>query len=120
MNFGKDLDTFLNLGVSFRLRKATKIQIVVWRAPPLHWIKVNYDGLSKGNVGPAAYGAVFRSSEGDFIRFSHIYRGNCIADRLANIGLGLNSFTWWDSTPAQIRCFLVRDACGLPNYSFSS
>ncbi|KAK1563422.1 hypothetical protein Q3G72_027346 [Acer saccharum] len=40
---------------------------VVWRAPPLHWIKVNSDGLSKGNPGPAAYGAVYRSSEGDFI-----------------------------------------------------
>ncbi|KAK3222741.1 hypothetical protein Dsin_009766 [Dipteronia sinensis] len=114
---------------------------------------------AKGNPGTAAYGAVFKSSEGDFIgyfamkiscntsfvtelsAFIHaieiayhrgwrmlwiesdslaVLEGNCIADHLANIGLGLISFTWWDSVSAQIRSLLVRDACGLPNYRFSS
>ncbi|KAI9173442.1 hypothetical protein LWI28_001447 [Acer negundo] len=63
MNFGKDLDTFLSLGVSFHLRKTPKIHTVVWHAYPPHWIKVNSYGLSKDNPDPATYGAVFRSYE---------------------------------------------------------
>ncbi|KAI9192867.1 hypothetical protein LWI28_028688 [Acer negundo] len=56
-NLAQDLDTFLNLGVSFRLWKAPKIQTMVGPVPSPHLIKVN----------SAAYGVVFRSSGGDFI-----------------------------------------------------
>ncbi|KAK2657297.1 hypothetical protein Ddye_010349 [Dipteronia dyeriana] len=45
----------------------TKIQTVVWCAPSPHWIKVNFDGLSKGNPSPTAYRAVLRSFGDDFI-----------------------------------------------------
>jgi ribonuclease HI len=38
-----------------------------WSPPPAHFIKVNFDGASKGNPGPAGYGAVLRNSAGEIL-----------------------------------------------------
>jgi ribonuclease HI len=35
-----------------------------WSPPPAHFIKVNFDGASKGHPGPAGYGAVLRNIDG--------------------------------------------------------
>jgi hypothetical protein len=35
-----------------------------WTPPPAHFIKVNFDGASKGNPGPAGYGVVLRNADG--------------------------------------------------------
>ena len=41
-----------------------------WDCPPTNWLKLNFDGASKGNPGIAGYGVVIRNSIGDF--FSHM------------------------------------------------
>ncbi|KAG9449626.1 hypothetical protein H6P81_009591 [Aristolochia fimbriata] len=38
-----------------------------WIPPPAGTIKVNFDGSSLGNPGPAGYGGVFRKSEGEIL-----------------------------------------------------
>jgi hypothetical protein len=38
-----------------------------WSPPPLHFIKANFDGASRGNPGPAGYGVVLRNSEGQIL-----------------------------------------------------
>jgi ribonuclease HI len=38
-----------------------------WTPPPAHFIKVNFDGASKGNPGPAGYGTVLRNSDGEIL-----------------------------------------------------
>ncbi|KAK9288313.1 hypothetical protein L1049_016764 [Liquidambar formosana] len=45
-------------------RKAPKVIPVFWHPPIADWIKVNTDGLSKGNPGIAASGGVFRNYRG--------------------------------------------------------
>lgn len=39
-----------------------------WSAPPLNFTKLNYDGASKGNPGPAGIRGAFRNLHGDVIR----------------------------------------------------
>jgi hypothetical protein len=34
---------------------------------------------------------------------SHVFReGNFVAEKLANLGLSLNDFTWWNFAPSSI------------------
>ncbi|KAJ0087757.1 hypothetical protein Patl1_33010 [Pistacia atlantica] len=47
--------------------KSPKTRLVVWHPPFPSWIKVNTDGLSKGNPGLSACGGVFRSDSCDFL-----------------------------------------------------
>ncbi|CAJ2650982.1 unnamed protein product [Trifolium pratense] len=48
---------------------------------------------------------------------SHIYReGNHCADKLANLGLSLQGFTWWTSAPVEIREDLTRNRLGFPYF----
>lgn len=35
-----------------------------WLVPPLKWIKINFDGATKGNPGPTGCGGVTRDSNG--------------------------------------------------------
>ena len=56
-----------SLGVAPKRGKAPKIQHVLWHSPIFPWIKVNTDGLAKGNPGPAACGGVFRDASGCFL-----------------------------------------------------
>lgn len=61
---------------------------------------------------------LFRTRQMNFI-VSHIYReGNTCADLLAEIGLKINGFMWWDNIPDAIRQDLIRNKLGLPNYRF--
>jgi ribonuclease HI len=43
--------------------------------PPIGFIKINFDGASKGNPGPAGYGAVIRSSKGEILTLTAGYLG---------------------------------------------
>ncbi|PRQ16567.1 putative ribonuclease H-like domain-containing protein [Rosa chinensis] len=56
-----------SLGVCPKPRKAPKIQRVLWHPPLPPWVKVNTDGLAKGNPGPAACGGVFRDASGVYL-----------------------------------------------------
>lgn len=40
---------------------------VVWKAPLVGWVKVNFDGVAKGNPRPTGCGGVLRNSNGRFI-----------------------------------------------------
>jgi hypothetical protein len=48
---------------------------------------------------------------------SHIYRkGSHFADKLANIGLSLQDFTWWTYAPIKIREDLTKNRLGVPYF----
>ncbi|XP_058776647.1 uncharacterized protein LOC131650967 [Vicia villosa] len=48
---------------------------------------------------------------------THIYReGNYCADRLANIGLHVQGFTWWDVVHREILMEFAKNSIGLPIY----
>jgi len=52
---------------------------------------------------------------------SHIYKeGNVCADPLANIGLDLVGFFWWEDAPSNLRQEVVKDMLGMPNYKFTT
>ena len=52
---------------------------------------------------------------------SHVYReGNYCVDKLAGIGLDLNTHFWWDHLPSQIRDDFTRNRMGLPYFRFCS
>ncbi|GLJ21588.1 hypothetical protein SUGI_0400770 [Cryptomeria japonica] len=40
---------------------------VVWKPPPPGWVKMNFDGASKGNPGRAGFGAVIRNEYGKLL-----------------------------------------------------
>ncbi|KAJ0027643.1 hypothetical protein Pint_36567 [Pistacia integerrima] len=46
---------------------SSTVRVVLWKVPPLLWVKVNTDGLSKGSPGLSACGGVFRSNSGEFL-----------------------------------------------------
>jgi len=48
-------------------------QKYIWRPPELGTLKLNYDGATKGNLGQAGFGGVFKNSKGEII---WIYEGN--------------------------------------------
>ena len=56
-----------SLGVHRQTGMAPKIHYVLWHPPIFPWIKVNTDGLAKGNLGPAACGGIFRDASGTFL-----------------------------------------------------
>ncbi|KAL6189533.1 hypothetical protein ACLB2K_040921 [Fragaria x ananassa] len=62
-----DARLLASLGVAPKGGKAPRIQHVLWQPPFFPWIKVNTDGLAKGNPGPAACGGVFRDASGGFL-----------------------------------------------------
>ncbi|KAM1823097.1 hypothetical protein ACFX14_025043 [Malus domestica] len=62
-----DRQLLVSLGISPNSYKAPSIVPVLWLPPPFSWVKVNTDGLAKGNPGPAACGGVFRDSAGYFL-----------------------------------------------------
>jgi hypothetical protein len=45
----------------------------MWKAPETGYHKMNFDGASKGNPGPAGYGAVIRNNKGEIL---HIVAGS--------------------------------------------
>jgi ribonuclease HI len=66
-----------------------------WTTPPAHFIKVNFDGASKGNPGPAGYGTVLRNSDGEILGLEAGFIGdttNNVAD-LTGLLRGLQAAT---------------------------
>ncbi|KAL6216861.1 hypothetical protein ACLB2K_010079 [Fragaria x ananassa] len=55
------------MGVTPTSRVQKRIRLVLWHPPLSPWIKLNIDGLAKGNPGLAACGGVFRDYQGHFI-----------------------------------------------------
>jgi ribonuclease HI len=53
-----------------------------WTTPPAHFIKVNFDGASKGNPGPVGYGTVLRNSDGEILGLE----AGFIGDTTNNVG----------------------------------
>lgn len=63
----RDLQILKDLNIPPHLHKAPKITTILWHPPTLPWIKVNTDGLSKGNPGLAACAGIFRNNRAEFI-----------------------------------------------------
>ncbi|KAK9267684.1 hypothetical protein L1049_010116 [Liquidambar formosana] len=59
-----DLLTLHFLGITRIPPKAPSISLVCWFPPLPGWVKLNTDGLSKGNPGLATTAGVFRSYRG--------------------------------------------------------
>jgi hypothetical protein len=52
---------------------------------------------------------------------SHIYReANQVADLLANHGLSLNTFAFWEDTPLFISDYVNRNKQGIPSFRLCS
>ncbi|XP_062028868.1 uncharacterized protein LOC133744853 [Rosa rugosa] len=62
-----DAQLLLALGVTPTAKTRKENRLVLWHPPISPWIKLNTDGLAKGNPGPAACGGVFRDCQGRFI-----------------------------------------------------
>ncbi|KAJ4717451.1 Ribonuclease H [Melia azedarach] len=62
-----DLHILKAIGISANNCRAPRITQVLWLLPIYPFIKVNTDGLSKGNPGEAACGGVFRDHSGKFL-----------------------------------------------------
>jgi hypothetical protein len=59
---------------------------------------------------------MFMASQMNLI-VSHIYReGNQVADLLANYGLNLTSFVFWNGSPLFISDFVNRNKGGIPSF----
>ena len=54
-------------------RQRTHDSQLHWTPPPPGIFKMNFDGASKGNPGPAGFGGIFRNSQGDSLA---IYYGS--------------------------------------------
>ncbi|PON47283.1 Ribonuclease H, partial [Parasponia andersonii] len=66
-NSMNDLLILRELRVKGKSRKVPIIIEVIWRPPPLSWIKVNTDGSTYGSSGSYGYSGVFQTHRG-FIR----------------------------------------------------
>ncbi|XP_024195655.1 uncharacterized protein LOC112198776 [Rosa chinensis] len=61
-----DSQLLVSLGIQPVSRKSIAPRFVLWHPPNFPWIKLNTDGLAKGNPGPAACGGVFRVANGQY------------------------------------------------------
>ena len=66
-----------NMEVQILLKKQKKIQVLRWLKPGLGRLKLNLDGSSLGNPGPAGGGGVLRDSSGNFIFGFSKFFGSC-------------------------------------------
>lgn len=57
-------------------RAKMKVQRVgIWLPPPMDVLKINTDGSSRGNLGPAGIGGVGRDKSSSIIFFFSIHKG---------------------------------------------
>ncbi|KAF9620149.1 hypothetical protein IFM89_010808 [Coptis chinensis] len=82
----QDKDVLNNWGIERKLRRAPRIQPCWWTLPDNGVLKLNTDGASKGNHGPAVVGVSARNSGGSFefvycrnIGVTTSYVSECIA-----------------------------------------
>lgn len=64
-----------------------KETVIRWHAPKEDWIKLNVDGASKGNLGVAGGGGVFRDHYGNWIKAFACYLGWCTSIRVEILSL---------------------------------
>ncbi|PRQ43853.1 putative ribonuclease H-like domain-containing protein [Rosa chinensis] len=62
-----DNNLLIGLGIQPTPRSHTASRLVPWHPPISPWVKLNIDGLAKGNPGPVACGGVFRDRNGHYI-----------------------------------------------------
>ncbi|KAL6176156.1 hypothetical protein ACLB2K_052791 [Fragaria x ananassa] len=62
-----DSQLLLSLGVQPVSRKVVAPRLVLWHSSVFPWIKLNTDGLAKGNPGPVACSGAFRVANGHYI-----------------------------------------------------
>lgn len=55
------------------------VEPITWYPPPRGWVKLNSDGVSKGNPGPAGGAGIFRDSVGQFLHAYTFKSGFCDA-----------------------------------------
>jgi hypothetical protein len=65
----------LNDSLAIRAPKNQNPSPTTWTPPPTGFIKINFDGASKGNPGPAGHGAVIRNSKGEILTLTAGYLG---------------------------------------------
>ena len=63
------------MGLHFENTSPTPPRIVLWQRPDSGWTKLNTDGASKGNPGPAGAGGIFRDNHGNPILAFQDYIG---------------------------------------------
>jgi ribonuclease HI len=68
------------------LPKTPIISKIIWRPPPLRWVKCNSDGTSKGNPGPSTYGGIFRDNHANDLGCFASNLGVCDAFSIELIG----------------------------------
>lgn len=61
-----------SFNISLHAPSSPNIFQVIWHKPPCSWIKCNSDGASRGNLGLAALGGIFKDSSGAFVGCFHI------------------------------------------------
>ncbi|KAI9195370.1 hypothetical protein LWI28_014229 [Acer negundo] len=66
-----------NMEMQILLKKQKKIHVLRWLKPSLGTLKLNLDGSSLGNSGPADGGGILRDSAGNFIFGFSKFFGSC-------------------------------------------
>ncbi|GLJ45809.1 hypothetical protein SUGI_0963950 [Cryptomeria japonica] len=70
LKWDKDMESIWDLkecSPCIFIDKRSRRQDVRWEVPPPGWMKLNFDGASKGNPGVAGYGAIIRNELGRLI-----------------------------------------------------
>jgi ribonuclease HI len=70
-----------------RMHKHQKTSPTTWSPPPTNFIKINFNGASKGNPGPAGYGAILRNSNGKILCLIAVFLGETTNNVAELIGL---------------------------------
>ncbi|KAJ4954240.1 hypothetical protein NE237_011023 [Protea cynaroides] len=87
-------------------RKSPTIKQVLWTKSFGRWVKLNVDGSSFGNPGPASAGGIFRNANGEVIAMFSAYirlATNYIADFTA-LMIGLQHASEFDFTNPWMEC----------------
>ncbi|XP_042978817.1 uncharacterized protein LOC122309401 [Carya illinoinensis] len=125
----RDIQILQELQVPVTVPKRRCPRLVSWFRPDERRWKMNVDGASKGNPGPAGAGGVLRDSAGnvkmlvkkqgivDFEVELDSWEGNKAADFLARLGAEGRNGKWWSSQeiPPLLRGILRLDKIGFPS-----
>ncbi|XP_042485259.1 uncharacterized protein LOC122065524 [Macadamia integrifolia] len=70
-----DLICYRKLGIPIQCSPPQSILEVFWCRPEVNWIKLNFDGSSRGNLGHAGVGGIFRDRRGGVLDSYKIFMG---------------------------------------------